>query len=337
MAGKLNNVAATRMKGGSRSGASARRGPETRDGTLVPAAVRIALKERLRAVPSAAFLENDPVHLAHRYGRREDREVAALLGALFAFGKAAAFIPKVRALLEVLGPSPRRYVESYRPGRDRGFFASFRSRIYRGDDVRLLLWHLRRVVLEHASLEDAFLSGPTGDGSEGHLARLTAFAGLFRRLDPFPITGDARFSASYRHLVVDPAGGSACKRWNLFLRWVVRPADGVDLGLWRRVDPSVLVIPLDIHVGRITRLIGIRNRRTPDWKSAEEVTMRLRSIDPGDPVRFDFPLSHLGISERCKGRWVREVCGPCTLRRICSEGRRGRNDPHASAAGEGAP
>ena len=249
--------------------------------------------------------------------------MVALLAALLAFGKASAFLPKVKALLGVLGPSPRRYVASYAPGKDRAFFASFRSRIYRGDDIRLLLWHLRRVVLDHDSLEDAFLSGTTGDVPEGHLARLTAFAGLFRRLDPSPITGGAGLPASYRHLVVDPAGGSACKRWNLFLRWVVRPADGVDLGLWTRVDPGVLVIPLDLHVGRITRLIGLRNRRTPDWKSAEEVTMRLRSIDPHDPVRFDFPLSHLGISESCKGRWVRDVCGACALRRICREGRKG--------------
>jgi uncharacterized protein (TIGR02757 family) len=293
----------------------------------VPAAVRSALRARLRAVRPAAFLENDPVHLAHRYARREDREVAALLGALLAFGKASAFLPKVKALLDVLGSSPRRYVASYAPGKDRGFFASFRSRIYRGEDLRLLLWHLRRVVLEFDSLEDAFLAGPGGDDPEGHLARLTAFAGLFRRLDPLPITGRAGFSTSYRHLVVDPSRGSACKRWNLFLRWVVRPADGVDLGLWKRVDPGLLVIPLDLHVGRITRLIGIRNRRTPDWKSAEEVTMRLRSIDPSDPVRFDFPLSHLGISESCKGRWVPDVCGPCALRRICREGRRGRASP----------
>jgi uncharacterized protein (TIGR02757 family) len=328
-------VAAARTRGGSGPGGAARGSARARWSALVPDGVRTALAERSVSVPHAEFLRNDPVHLARRYRGREDREVAALLGALLAFGKASAFIPKVRALLDLLGPSPRRYAESYHPGRDRAFFSSFRSRIYRGDDVRLLLWNLRAVLLEHPSLEDAFLSGPAGDGPAGHLARLTAFAGLFRRLDPWPITGSHRLAPGYRHLVVDPSGGSACKRWNLFLRWVVRPDDGVDLGVWRRVDPGALVIPLDIHVGRITRLIGIRNRRTSDWKSAEEVTMRLRSIDPRDPVRFDFALSHLGISESCRGRWVREICGPCALRTICREGRRGRS--RAAGGAEGTP
>lgn len=284
-----------------------------------------ALRECARKTP-ARFLENDPVRLARAYPDPLDAEVAAMLGSFLAFGKVAAFLPKVQALLRLMDPSPRAYVEAFRPPRDREFFDGFRSRVYRGDDLRLLLENLRLVFLEHASLEDAFLDARAGEGDRErlgvHRARLASLARLLYRADPRRITGSDVYPAGYRHLVPDPAAGSACKRWNLFLRWVARPPDGIDLGIWKRVDPADLVIPLDIHVGRISRLIGLRKRRTPDWKSAEEVTARLRALDPRDPLRFDFPLSHIGISSRCKGRWVRGICEPCTIRRICSVGKR---------------
>ena len=249
-----------------------------------------------------------------------------MLGSFLAFGKVAAFLPKVQSLLRLMDPSPRAYAEAYRPSCDLAFFRDFRSRVYRGDDVRLLIENLRLVFREHASLEDAFVEARVEEGLAErlgeHRARLTAFARLLYRADPRPITGRRSYPSGYRHLVPDPAAGSACKRWNLFLRWVARPADGVDLGLWKRVDPADLVIPLDIHVGRISNLIGIRKRRTPDWKSAEEVTAWLRTLDPRDPLKFDFPLSHIGISSRCKGRWVEAICEPCRIRKICSVGRR---------------
>lgn len=299
----------------------------------VPLAVAALLEERARSYPRKEYFQNDPVHLAHAYPKPEDREIAALLAALLAFGKAKAFLPKIRSLLEVLGKSPVSYVLDYEPSKDPRFFRSFRSRIYRGDDLRLLLSHLRLILSEHSTLEDAFLNSRPAllalDPSSGstvvkvsHRARLAEFARLFYRLDPRPITGSKSFSPGYRHLVTDPEQGSACKRWNLFLRWVVRPADGVDLGLWKRVDPADLVIPLDVHIGRISRLVGLRRRRTPDWKAAEEVTERLRAIDPRDPVRFDFPLSHLGISEECRGRWVPRVCRVCKIALICRVGKR---------------
>jgi uncharacterized protein (TIGR02757 family) len=283
-----------------------------------------ALRECARRTP-ARFLENDPIRLARGFASPLDAEIAAILGSFLAFGKVAAFLPKVQSLLRLMEPSPRSYVEAYRHSRDRAFFRAFRSRVYRGDDVRLLLENLRLVFREHASLEDAFLAVPVGEDAVlrlgPHRARLAAFARLLYRADPRPIAGRSSYPPGYRHLVPDPAAGSACKRWNLFLRWVARPADGVDLGIWKRVDPAGLVMPLDIHVARISSLIGIRKRRTPDWKSAEEVTAWLRELDPRDPLRFDFPLSHIGISSRCRGRWVEAICEACRIRRICSVGR----------------
>ncbi|MBI4604208.1 MAG: TIGR02757 family protein [Planctomycetes bacterium] len=287
-----------------------------------PEGLREAL-ERAARLPREPFLRNDPVQFAHRYPDPGDREVAALIGALLAFGNVRALLPKLEALFQILGPSPRRYALEQLPWRDLGFFRSFRSRVYTGDDLRILFLQLRAILREHATLEDLFVAPGFPPGPERHRMRLVAFAGAFRRLDPSPVTGRRAYPPGYRHLVTDPSRGGASKRWNLFLRWVVRPSDGVDLGLWRRVDPADLVVPLDVHVGRISGLLGLRRRRTPDWEAAREITDGLREIDPRDPLRFDFALSHLGISERCRGRWVGEVCRECAVARICRVGRRG--------------
>jgi uncharacterized protein (TIGR02757 family) len=274
--------------------------------------------ERASRLPREPYFSNDPIHLVHRYEDAADREIVALVCALLAFGKVRAFLPKLESILRVLGMSPRSYVADYRPSRDAGFFRRFRSRIYTGDDLRLLFVHLQRTLVEHGTLEDAFLASQAA----GHRERLEAFAHLFLRLDPAPVTGRKQYPRSYRHLVADPSRGSASKRWCLFLRWVARPDDGVDLGIWTRVDPADLVIPLDVHVGRISTLIGLRTRRTMDWKAAEEVTANLRAIDASDPVRFDFPLSHIGISARCRGRWAADICPSCAIASICRVGKR---------------
>ncbi len=273
------------------------------------------LRRRLLDAPRAVYRANDPVQCAHRYDDPRDREVVALLAALLAFGKVAAFLPKVEALLDRLGPRPRRAVEEFDPRQDREFYERFRVRLWTGEDIRFLLLNLRELFERFDTLEDAFLAG--GNAVRTHQERLAAFARLLHRAAPAPITGSDRLPRFYHVLVVDPSRGSAAKRWNLFLRWVVRPADGVDLGLWTRVSPRDLVVPLDIHVGRISGLIGLRRRRTLDWRAAEEVTAALRAIDPEDPLRFDLPLSHLGISEGCRARHVPRICGACSLRTLC--------------------
>jgi uncharacterized protein (TIGR02757 family) len=293
------------------------------------------LERYAREAPRLAYRANDPVRCCHRYPEAEDREVVALFCALLAFGRVGAFLPGVEALLGIMGRHPRRYVEEFRPGRNRGFFASFRLRLWGGEDLRYLLVSLARLFREFSTLEEAFLADGgegspgtagglsaehSGSGGSAHRARLTRLARLLHRgggggLKPPPY---------YRNLVVDPAAGSACKRWNLFLRWVARPADGVDLGLWKRVSPRDLIIPLDVHVGRISLQIGLRRRRTLDWRAAEEVTGALARIDPADPLRFDLPLSHLGISAGCRGRYLEPICDACGIRSLCSVYRKRR-------------
>jgi len=296
---------------------------EHRHAVRPPPSDVIAHLRRAAKQPREAFFRNDPVQLVHRYADPGDQEVVALLAALLAFGKVKAFLRKLAEVLEVVGPKPRAYALDYRPSRDLAFYRRFRCRIWQGDDLRLFWWNLRAILEEHGRLEDAFLASDDATAqAEGSIQlRLRAFAALFYRADPSAITRRGEYPRSYRHLVADPASGGACKRWNLFLRWMVRPADGVDLGIWKRVSPADLVIPLDIHVGRISSLIGLRRRRTNDWKAAEEVTASLRAVAPRDPLCFDFPLSHLGISGHCRGRWVEEVCGSCAIAPICQVAR----------------
>jgi uncharacterized protein (TIGR02757 family) len=124
-------------------------------------------------------------------------------------------------------------------------------------------------------------------------------------------------SPQHTHLVPDPGGIGCCKRWLLFLRWMVRPDDGVDLGLWSVLRPAELVIPLDRHISRLARHLGLTDRRTDSWATACEITDVLRRIDPDDPVRFDFALCHLGISKACTHRFDPTTCPTCSLRDLC--------------------
>lgn len=330
--------------------------------SIVPERVRRALLAQAAGARRSELLENDPAQFAHAYRDPLDQEIVGLLGAFLAFGNVRAFLPKIAALLGSIGPSPRAFVRSFRRSRDGRILEGFRSRVHTGEDLGLLFGNLRRILREHATLEDAFLAGERVDGAGGdpgpggggpepggspgrpesratrHRERLAAFAALFYRWGRARgrAGGPSAFPPGYRHLVADPRRGSACKRWNLFLRWMVRPADGVDLGLWTRVDPRDLVIPLDVHVGRIGGLLGLRKRRTLDWKAAEEITAGLRTIDPGDPLRFDFPLSHLGISAGCRGRWAETACPRCAIREVCEVGC-GRRERGRGASGPDGP
>ena len=119
------------------------------------------------------------------------------------------------------------------------------------------------------------------------------------------------------HSLPDPSGSSGCKRLLLYLRWMVRPDDGVDLGLWKQVSPSVLLIPLDTHIHRIARNLGLTNRSSPSWAAAEEITAALRAIDPVDPVRFDFALCHMGMLQQCPSRRDSELCRGCGVLTVC--------------------
>ena len=289
--------------------------------------VRPHLESLLLATDAAGRIRGDPVELPHRYAEQLDIEVSALLSAALAYGRVELFKPRLTALLDALGPHPGRLARDLTPrallDRTRGF--SYRMTGER--EVACLLAGAGAIARVHGTLGAAFehhrarLGGATVREALGAFVdELLApdFSAILGRGAGGP-AGEAASGPTTRrlkHLLPHPSRGSACKRLNLYLRWMIRPADGVDFGLWK-VPPAALVIPLDTHVHRIGRFIGLTSRPDLSWRTAEEITARLRQLDPGDPVRFDFALSHLGISGSCPSRRDPLLCQGCPLRPIC--------------------
>lgn len=267
----------------------------------------------------ASFLETDPICFPRRYADRDDREVIGFLATCLAYGRVAHIKSSVERVVEVLGPRPARFIRRLDPARARRLLRGFVHRFNDARDVGLLLHYVRQMLEERGSIEGYFLSGYS-DQQEDVGPALASFASRTLDLDcsPWYPAGRVPAAAGVRFFLPSPGDGSSCKRLNLFLRWMVRADDGVDMGLWNRVSPSKLVIPLDTHVSRISSFIGLTARRTVDWKMAIEVTSRLRELDPDDPVKYDFALCRLGILEGCPNHRDASRCGLCELRMVCA-------------------
>jgi uncharacterized protein (TIGR02757 family) len=263
----------------------------------------------------------DPVAFVHRYSSPADQEIAGLLASGFAYGRVDLFRPVLARLfdhLDTLG-GPRAMVDAPDPLA----LEPLRPLIYRwnrGSDVIWLLRALHHLLPGGRSVEALF--GPPGPVRE----RLTIAVALLRagvlaaaRSEGHPATTFEELPRGARYLLPSPVQGSACKRLNLYLRWMVRPpTEQVDLGLWTSFEPDQLQIPLDVHVARVARFLGLTSREDTSWRTAEEVTDALRRIDPRDPVRFDFALAHLGISGACLGHRDPVVCPTCPLDAVCT-------------------
>ena len=261
----------------------------------------------------------DPLEFPHRYRDPRDVEVSALLAAALAYGRADLFRPKVDALLRRMGDSPAAFVRSLDAAGARELLAGFVYRFNVGTDVAVLLLGMGRALREHGGLEALFLQGWEARGS-WHGA-LDAFTSALRDVPMEPLRAALGPERGLHHLLPSPLGPGAAKRLNLFLRWMVRGPDGVDLGVWKRVRPSALLIPLDTHIGRISKHLGLTRRNDLSWRTAEEVTASLRALDAEDPVRFDFALCHYGMSGVCPATPVPDNCARCLLRESCTTGR----------------
>lgn len=276
------------------------------------------LRDRLLSLaqtPSTDRIANDPVGFVHRYADSADREIAGFLASGLAFGRVSLFAPVIRRLLEQADSrgGPSRWARSLED-EDEDALQGLYYRWVRLPDLILLVRALARVQEAHGSL-GAVVGVHEGEPDLvpglGRLIRTLRQAVASERGAPF-----AESTRGLRYLLVDPTGGSAAKRLLLFARWMVR-SDDVDLGVWSHLSPAALVMPVDTHVHRIARQVGLTDRRAADLRTAREVTERLRELDPTDPVRFDFALAHLGISGGCRGRYDEPICGACSLQTVC--------------------
>jgi uncharacterized protein (TIGR02757 family) len=275
-----------------------------------------------RGFDADARLSADPVEFPRRYADPGDAEVAGLLAACLAYGRADVFKAKVEQVLAVGGPSPAAFAARLAAEPDPRVLEGFRYRFNTGEDVAALLAAAGWVRAGSGSLGARFarLLGEARAGEAPLRAALSRFAAELRAAPPALEILRVRGGKGLRHLCPDPGAGGAAKRWNLYLRWMVRGPDGVDLGIWRDVPPAVLVVPLDTHVARVARRLGLTRRKDLSWRTAEEVTAALRVADARDPVRFDFALCHLGMSGHCPPRRVPERCAICKLVEGCETG-----------------
>ncbi len=277
----------------------------------------MALGEVLEDVRSrcdvAARIKSDPVEIVHRYRDPEDQELVAVLASALAFGNVKAFRAKIEDALVRIGPSVARAADD--PAALRARLAGWKHRMYLGQHLSGLLIGARRVQRASGSLGAALASELARTGSLREA--LTAWTAAIRREGG--LDGGRRGGA---HILADPGKGSAVKRLMLLLRWMVRPADGVDLGLWP-IPPEELLMPVDTHVHKLGRNLGLTRRADVSWKTAEEITAALRRYDPADPVKYDFSLCHLGMLQRCPSRRDPVRCEGCGVQRVCRHWARG--------------
>jgi uncharacterized protein (TIGR02757 family) len=256
----------------------------------------------------------DPIQIVRRYDRPEDREVAGFCAAALAFGRVQSVLHSIEGLFAVMGASPAAYVRGFEPGRDRRTLDHLVHRWTRGIDLAALVWILRQMLDSHGSLEAYFVDGADPE-AETVEAALDAFSRRACMLDRKAVYGRTVRTPGVGYFFARPSSGGACKRLNLFLRWMVRK-DAVDLGVWTKVRPAQLIVPLDTHVIRLGKCLRLTRYASPGWRMAADVTASLRALDPVDPVRYDFALCHIGMMNAC-GYGRKQGDRQCPLRGSC--------------------
>lgn len=264
----------------------------------------------------------DPIQIVRRYEAPEDREVVGFCAAALAFVRVASVLQSIQSLLEVMGPRPAAFVRSFEPARHRGDIDPLVHRWIRGRDLVALLLVLRRMLRESGSIERFFMAGDDPVAPDIGPA-LDAFSTRALQTDLRAAYGRMPKRPGVCYFFPRPSAGSACKRLNLFLRWMVR-SDAIDLGVWTAVSPARLIIPLDTHVIRLGRCLRLTRYAGPGWKMAAEITSSLRTLDLADPVRYDFSLCHVGMMNAC-GFGRAQGSRQCPLRGVCRPKAPGRS------------
>lgn len=251
---------------------------------LTPAELRDFLLEKADRYEARDFIPDDPISIPHLFSDPADAAMAGLFTAFIAWGNRKAILKSATAMMERMDGTPDRFVREATPREVEQAFSGFVHRTFNASDVVVVVAGLQRALAAGRPLESLFNQGPD----------------VFSRLAAFheAVFADCPGPHRTRKHVADPRKGSAAKRLNMYLRWMVRPAArGVDLGLWRSMHPSELMMPLDVHTSNVGRQLGLLERKANDWKAVEELTTALRLIDPQDPIRLDFALFGLGAIE----------------------------------------
>ena len=280
---------------------------------------RVILRETLERVYARynrrECIGADPLQFAYRFDRVRDAEIASFLAAVLAYGRVRQIQRSCEDLFARMAARPYDFVLNFsRSSRSR--LAGFKHRFTKDDDLADLLELLRPVLRKHGSLEAFFVDGL--DPREPNV--LAALARFCDRLtDVYARKHGGQISRGLMYLLASPTRGSASKRLHLFLRWMVR-SDDVDPGLWKSLDRARLIVPLDVHMARLCRILGLHDSNSVSLSTAIKVTENFRRIEPTDPAKYDFALSRIGIVEDCIGRF-RPECELCELFGLCLQRR----------------
>jgi len=231
-----------------------------------------------------SFIEADPILLPHRFSQRQDIEIAGFIAAIFAWGQRKTIIAKASEFLSLMDDQPYQFILNHNE-QDLKAFTSFKHRTFQGTDALFIVDLLRRIYRNNESMESIFFPLGTDGNIKAALSRFHNYAFM----------PDYAPQRSKKHFAT-PDRNSTCKRLNMFLRWMVRSPDkGIDFGIWKATTPDQLMIPLDVHVEKIARSMGMLQRKQRDWTAVEELTSLLRKFDSKDPVKYDFALFGLGV------------------------------------------
>ena len=273
--------------------------------------LRQALERLYAKYNRAEFIPPDPLQFLYKYSDPGDREIAGFLSAALAYGRVGQIERSLTNLFSRMGESPYAFVTNFdRSKRER--LNGFKHRFTTGRDIADLLELLREVLDEKGSIENYFLQG-YGEKDHNIILALSNFCDSL--LDRYVKRSRGGIRKGVQYLLPRPAAGSACKRLNLFLRWMVR-SDDVDPGLWKSVDKAKLLVPVDVHISRLCRILGLYDRKTVSLATAVEITQGFAEIEPADPAKYDFALSRIGILDGCNGSY-RPGCEDCELFAFC--------------------
>ena len=250
--------------------------------------LRIFLDKKVDEYDQPFFIAADPVCIPHMFSKKQDIEIAGFFAAMFAWGNRTTIINKSKELMQLMDNAPHEFV-LHHTETDLRRMLDFKHRTFNPTDLLYFIGFFRMHYRQYDSLEDAF----TKDIAPAELTAETAlnnFYQYFFSLEDAPARTRKHVSAPWKK--------STCKRLNMYLRWMVRQNSQVDFGIWKTFNPSMLLIPLDLHVSRVARQFGLIDRPSTDWQTVIELTDVLRTIDPDDPVKYDYALFGLGVLER---------------------------------------
>jgi len=243
------------------------------------------LDEKVLEYNNPKFIESDPIQIPHQFSLKEDIEIAGFLTATIAWGKRKMIIKNAKKMMELLGNSPYDFVMNYQPG-DLNYFNGFVHRTFNSTDFEYFIIGLQHIYKNYDGLENVFSKNSTASSTQPAIHQLKNI--FFEK---------PHLKRTEKH-ISDPIKGSAAKRINMFLRWMVRnDKSGVDFGIWKNLSPTQLSCPLDVHSGKVARKLGLLTRKQNDAKALAELDFNLRKLDTKDPVKYDFALFGLGVFE----------------------------------------